>query len=271
MIEVLGVRFREVGQINYYYCDIKGILPKDYVIVLTKRGLKFGKVIIKKNDSRFATNQDPEEKVVRKATEIDERKHQTNLQMETQALEICKQKVREHKLDMRLVRANYLFDRSKLIFYFVSDNRVDFRALVKEIAYIFKTRIELRQIGVRDKAKMLGGLGICGKPLCCSTFLSEFQSVSVKMAKDQGLSLGPSKISGVCGRLMCCLKYEEDAYLDILYDMPENGSIVITPEGQGRVIARNAMMGTVKVILLEKSEVGFPIIFSVKDVKVVEE
>lgn len=270
MPEILGVRFREVGKINYYYCDIENILVKDIVIVLTKRGLESGLVMVKKNDNRVINSKTDEERIVRKATYSDLEKIKKNNEMEQQFFKICKEKILEHNLEMKLVSAQYLFDRSKLVFYFVSDGRVDFRNFVREIAYIFKTRIELRQIGVRDESKMLGGLGICGKPLCCSTFLNEFQSVSVKMAKDQGLSLSPSKISGICGRLMCCLKYEEDAYLDILYDMPSYGTIVKTKDGTGKVISHNAIMGTVKVAL-EKSQGGIPLIFKSSEIEIIRD
>lgn len=270
MSEILGVRFREVGKINYYYCDIKDVSIKDTVIVLTKRGLESGTVMIKKNESKGVVNKTDEERIVRKATYNDIKKIEKNNEMEQQFFKICREKILEHNLKMKLICAHYLFDRSKLVFYFVSDKRVDFRNFVREIAYIFKTRIELRQIGVRDEAKMLGGLGICGKPLCCSTFLNEFQSVSVKMAKDQGLSLSPSKISGVCGRLMCCLKYEQDAYLNILYNVPPYGTIVNTKDGTGKVVAHNAIMGTIKVAL-DKSHGGVPVTFELSEIEVIDE
>lgn len=210
MQNILGIRFSEVGKIFYYPSGGFNCSIGDFVIVLTKRGLECGIVKTKKNINYDLSNTD--ERIIRKATAKDMGELQKNKQLENKCYEICRQKISEHRIKMRLVRCEYLFDRSKLIFYFVADTRVDFRNFVRELAYIFKTRIELRQIGVRDEAKMLGGLGICGKSLCCSTFLSDFRAVSVKMAKDQKVALNPSKISGVCGRLMCCLKFEETSY-----------------------------------------------------------
>lgn len=271
MSDVLGVRFREVGKICYYPCE-KGnnIKTGDYVIVFTKRGLEYGTVMLKKDISdKIPEFNFGEERVIRKALAKDMENIQKNKQCEKRFFAICKEKILEYGLKMKLIGVDYIFDRSRLIFYFVADGRVDFRNLVRELAYIFKTRIELRQIGVRDEAKMVGGLGICGKPLCCATFLNDFQSVSVKMAKDQGLSLNPTKISGVCGRLMCCLKFEEDAYLDILYDMPPQRSVVKTPNGVGRVVSQNPINKTVKVCI-EGTQGGVPETFGINDIEVID-
>lgn len=264
MANVLGIRFREIGKISYYPCKELNLSVGDSVIVLTKRGLENGTVMIKKNLSSDTSLINGEERIVRKTTVKDSETIQQNRQDEKIFYDICKKKIAEYGLKMKLVDTEYIFDRSKLIFYFVAEGRIDFRNLVRELAYIFKTRIELRQIGVRDEAKMLGGLGTCGKPLCCSTFLNNFQSVSVKMAKDQGLSLNPTKISGICGRLMCCLKYEESSYLDILYDMPNPGDTVNTPNGPGKVVSFNVISKTVKVEL-DNAKMGLPVTFKVKD------
>lgn len=269
MSEIIGVRFREIGKISYYPCQENNISVKDFVIVLTKRGLENGTVIIKKDTSENLFPPNNEERIVRKATTKDLEIIHQNRQSEKKFYNICKEKIKEHKLRMKLISVEYLFDRTKLIFYFVAEGRVDFRNFVRELAYIFKTRIELRQIGVRDEAKMLGGLGSCGKPLCCATFLNDFQAVSVKMAKDQGLSLNPAKISGICGRLMCCLKYEEDSYLDILYNMPRIGSMVNTPEGTGKVVSYNVISRIVKVEL-NSSKMGTPVSFKLQDLSTIE-
>ena len=214
MKKILGLRLGEEGKIFYYPCEEFNCELGDFVIVLTKRGVEYGVVKVKREVEDDIIENKDEERIIRKATTKDLGEIQKNKQLEKKYHELCKQKINENGIKIKLVRTEYLFDKSKLIFYFVADGRVDFRSFVKELAYIFKTRIELRQIGVRDEARMMGGLGICGKPFCCSTFLTDFQSVSVKMAKDQNMALSPTKISGVCGRLMCCLKYEEDVYLD---------------------------------------------------------
>lgn len=193
-----------------------------------------------------------------------------NRKKEKEAFGICEKKILAHKLDMKLVDVEYTFDNSKILFYFTADGRVDFRALVKDLASVFRTRIELRQIGVRDEAKMLGGLGICGKPFCCSTFLGEFQPVSIRMAKEQGLSLSPVKISGTCGRLMCCLKYEQEAYTDLLKTTPKVGAIVGTPEGRGVVVDQNLLTGVLKV-RMDRSPEAAPLTFKVKEVKVLKD
>ncbi len=220
MLNILGLRFRDVGKIYYYSSEDFECSIGDFLIVLTKRGLENGTVKVIKEAPSHIPEGINNGKIVRKATIKDLGEIQKNKQLEKKFHEIFNQKAGEHGLKMKLIETEYLFDRSKLIFYFVANGRVDFRNFVRELAYIFKTRIELRQIGVRDEARIMGGLGICGKPLCCSTFLDDFQTVSVKMAKDQNITLSPSKISGICGRLMCCLKFEESAYLDEIYKAP---------------------------------------------------
>ena len=193
-----------------------------------------------------------------------------NKEKEKKAFKICEEKILQHNLDMKLVDVEYTLDNNKILFYFTADGRVDFRALVKDLASVFRTRIELRQIGVRDEAKMLGGIGVCGRPFCCSSFLGEFQPVSIKMAKEQGLSLSPVKISGTCGRLMCCLKYEQDAYSDLLRKTPKVGAIVNTPDGKGTVVEQNLITGVLKVSL-DKSENAAPSTYTVKQVKIIKD
>lgn len=247
MVKVAGVRFKKAGRT--YYFDPAGLdlQLNDAVIVETARGVELGLVRIASKEIDEESLKSPLKSVIRVATEADIRTHQDNMLNEEKAFKICEDKIKEHKLVMKLVDAEYTFDNSKLIFYFTSEGRVDFRELVKDLASVFRTRIELRQIGVRDEAKMLGGIGPCGKPLCCSTFLSDFTSVSIKMAKDQNLSLNPTKISGICGRLMCCLKYEQDTYEEIRVRLPRVGSIVKTVDGTGEVVLNNTIREQVKV------------------------
>ncbi len=248
MAEVIGVKFKEGGKV--YYFDPCGIVVNtdDAVVVETARGIECGIVSAANRDVSDDEIVKPLKKVVRAATAKDIAQMEENRRREARAFEICQQKIIDHKMDMKLVDVEYTFDNSKILFYFTADGRVDFRELVKDLAGIFRTRIELRQIGVRDEAKMLGGLGICGRPFCCSTFLSDFQPVSIKMAKEQGLSLNPTKISGTCGRLMCCLKYEQNAYDDLIKTTPRVGSQVNTPEGRGTVEEIvNILTGSLKV------------------------
>jgi cell fate regulator YaaT (PSP1 superfamily) len=212
----------------------------------------------------------PLKKLIRIATKEDMKKLADNKQKEKSAFAACEKKIAQHKLDMKLVDVEYTFDNSKILFYFTSDGRVDFRELVKDLAGMFRTRIELRQIGVRDEAKLIGGMGICGRPFCCGTFLGGFQPVSIKMAKEQGLSLNPVKISGTCGRLMCCLKYEQEAYADLLRSTPKVGALVMTNEGKGVVIDQNLLTRKLTV-RLDKSPDAAPAIFKVKDVKVLRD
>ncbi len=247
MATVIGVRFRNAGKL--YYFDPGPLWPTagDAVIVETVRGIEYGEVVTGVSQIADELVTPPLKNVIRIATPEDAAHEEDNRSRESSAMEICEKKIAEHKLPMKLVKCEYTFDNSKILFYFTSDKRVDFRSLVKDLAAIFRTRIELRQIGVRDEAKMLGGLGMCGRPLCCTTFLGDFQPVSIKMAKEQSLSLNPTKISGVCGRLMCCLKYEEDTYEAVRKKMPRLGKDVITPDGRGTVTDLNILRETVRV------------------------
>lgn len=249
MATVIGVRFRNAGKLYYFNPGELWPTAGDAVIVETVRGMEYGEVVtgVKEVSDELITP--PLKMVLRIATAEDAQHHAENVAKEKDALAICQKKVDEHKLQMKLVGCEYTFDNSKILFYFTSDKRVDFRVLVKDLAGVFRTRIELRQIGVRDEAKMMGGLGICGCKVCCSAFLGDFQPVSIKMAKEQNLSLNPNKISGVCGRLMCCLKYEEDHYEATRKQMPKVGKEVITPDGNGTVIELNILKETVRVRL----------------------
>lgn len=247
MIEVIGIRFKKAGKI--YYFNPNGVTTEfgDKVIVETVRGIEIGIVEVPSKELKeesFAMKLKP---VVRKATQEDLDRYEENKKKEKEAEDIFIKKSAKHNLEMNLVDTEYTFDRSKLIFYFTADGRIDFRELVKELAAIFRTRIELRQIGVRDEAKTMGGIGCCGRPLCCSTWLGDLQSVSIKMAKDQNLSLNPTKISGICGRLFCCLNYEHQVYEGILREMPNVGSIVQTPDGKGKVLETKTILEEVKV------------------------
>lgn len=270
MAEVVGVRFKEVGKV--YYFDPKGIQMKkgDRAIVETARGIECGEVAMENREVDDEHIVFPLKTVVRKATEADLKKVAENEKRQKEAFAICEKKIAEHKLEMKLVDVEYTFDNNKILFYFTADGRVDFRSLVKDLAAVFRTRIELRQIGVRDEAKMLGGLGVCGKPFCCSTFLGEFQPVSIKMAKEQGLSLNPVKISGTCGRLMCCLKYEQKAYEDLLRTTPKIGALVSTPEGKGVVTEQNLITGVLKVRMDQSPDMP-PKTFRVKEIKVLRD
>ena len=249
MIETVGIRFKEGGKIYDFDADGKNFNKGDYAIVETVRGMECG-MVAKPN---HGTNEDdinkPLKKVIRVATEDDIKTLHENKEKEKEAFKICEGKIEAHGLQMSLVDVEYTFDRSKLLFYFTADGRVDFRELVKDLASAFRTRIELRQIGVRDESRMVGGFGICGRPFCCNTFLNDFQPVSIKMAKEQGLSLNPTKISGTCGRLKCCLNYEQDTYEHLLRVTPKVGAIVDTPDGKGRVIENNLITGMLKITL----------------------
>lgn len=247
MATIVGVRFRNAGKL--YYFDPGKLWPTagDAVIVETARGLKYGDVVTGVREVDDSEITPPLKPVVRIATVEDARHQEENQRKEKEAYAICQKKIFEHKLEMKLVSVEYTFDVSKILFYFTANGRVDFRALVKDLASIFKTRIELKQIGVRDEAKMMGGLGLCGRPVCCALFMGDFQPVSIKMAKEQSLSLNPTKISGVCGRLMCCLKYEQDHYEATRKRMPRVGREVITPDGVGTVQDINILRETVRV------------------------
>ena len=270
MAEVIGVRFKEVGKVYYFDPDGQTLRKGDRVIVETVRGIECGEVAMSNREIDDEQIVKPLKKLIRIASDDDSRKFDENKQKEKEAFAICTEKIEKHKLDMKLVDVEYTFDGSKILFYFTADGRVDFRELVKDLASVFKTRIELRQIGVRDEAKMLGGLGICGRPFCCSTFLGEFQPVAIKMAKEQGLSLNPVKISGTCGRLMCCLKYEQDAYEHLLKVTPKAGAVVETKDGTGTVTEVNLLTGTLKVQLNSRPEAA-PQVFNRKEVKLVRD
>ena len=270
MAEVIGVRFKDVGKVYYFDPDNTTLQEGDAVIVETARGVECGRVATANREIPDEDIVHPLKKLIRKATQEDLVRVEENRKKEKEAFGICEKKILAHKLDMKLVDVEYTFDNSKILFYFTADGRVDFRALVKDLASVFRTRIELRQIGVRNEAKMLGGLGICGKPFCCSTFLGEFQPVSIRMAKEQGLSLSPVKISGTCGRLMCCLKYEQEAYTDLLKTTPKVGAIVGTPEGRGVVVDQNLLTGVLKV-RMDRSPEAAPLTFKVKEVKVLKD
>ena len=254
MIKVVGVRFKKAGKIYYFDPADMNIQKDTYVVVETARGIEFGECVIGIKEINENDIVAPLKSVLRIATEEDIDRHFKNKDKEKDAFNICLKKIQEHGLTMKLIDVEYTFDNNKVIFYFTADGRVDFRELVKDLATIFKTRIELRQIGVRDEAKMLGGLGPCGRPMCCSSFLGDFTSVSIKMAKEQNLSLNPTKISGICGRLMCCLNYEQSTYEDIRKRMPKVGSIVKTSEGTGEVFSNNIVKESVKVKLKKGEE-----------------
>ena len=247
MVNVIGVRFENAGKLYFFDPGQFWPTPGDYVLVETSRGIEFGEVVTGIKEIDDAMLQSPLKPVVRIASAEDLQHFKDNKAAEKEAYQVCQKKISEHKLDMKLVSVEYTFDNSKILFYFTANGRVDSRSLVKDLASVFKTRIELRQIGVRDEAKMLGGLGICGRPICCGAFLGDFQPVSIKMAKEQNLSLNPTKISGVCGRLMCCLKYEQDQYEATRKKMPKVGKEVITPDGPGVVWELNVIKETVRV------------------------
>lgn len=270
MIEVIGVRFKKVGKIYYFSPNGETMTLGEHVIVETARGIECGEVAIINRQVDDDEIVKPLKTVIRVANDDDKRRIEENHAKEKKAFSLCLDKIAKHKLDMKLVDVEYTFDNNKILFYFTADGRIDFRELVKDLASVFKTRIELRQIGVRDEAKMLGGLGICGRPFCCTTFLGEFQPVSIKMAKEQGLSLNPTKISGTCGRLMCCLKYEQNAYDDLLRITPRVGSYVSTPEGKGSVVDTSLLTGLVKV-RLDKISDGAPMVFDRDAVKILRE
>ena len=250
MINVIGVRFRTAGKIYFFSPGQFAVKQGDHVIVETARGVEYGRVVSGPKEVSDDSVVQPLKSVIRIATDEDKRTVEENHQKEKEAFKICQEKIRKHNLDMKLIDAEYTFDNNKVLFYFTADGRIDFRELVKDLAAVFRTRIELRQIGVRDETKIRGGLGICGRPLCCSTYLTEFAAVSIKMAKEQNLSLNPTKISGVCGRLMCCLKNEEEAYEELNSRLPHIGSHVKTAEGlDAEVQSVSVLKQLVKVIV----------------------
>ena len=254
MIKVIGVRFRTAGKIYFFSPGEFEIKQGDHVIVETARGIEYGRVVSAPKEVDDDSVVQPLKSVIRIATEQDEKTVEKNRQKEKEAFKICQEKIRKHGLDMKLIEAEYTFDNNKVLFYFTADGRIDFRELVKDLAAVFRTRIELRQIGVRDEAKMLGGMGICGRKLCCNTFLSEFAPVSIKMAKEQNLSLNPTKISGVCGRLMCCLKNEQETYEYLNSKLPNVGEKLKTKDGVvGEVQRVDVLRQKVKLIVEDEN------------------
>lgn len=249
MPTVVGIRFKKAGKIYYFDPALSSVTQGDHAIVETARGVEYGEVVVGPREVSDSEVVSPLKPVLRKATDEDAQKVEENIVREKEAFNICLRKITNHDLPMRLIDVEFTFDVNKIIFYFTAEGRIDFRELVKDLASVFKTRIELRQIGVRDEAKMLGGLGICGRPFCCCSFLGEFQPVSIKMAKEQSLSLNPTKISGTCGRLMCCLKYEQDGYEYLLSITPKVGALVETPSGKGTVTDANLISGKLHVRL----------------------
>ncbi|MCK0473605.1 stage 0 sporulation family protein [Halalkalibacter sp. APA_J-10(15)] len=251
MHQVVGIRFKKAGKIYYFSPGTFQLEKDEDVIVETSRGVEFGRVVI---ETKTVGENDvvlPLKQVIRIATAKDKLVVEENQEAARKAFLVCSEKINEHQLDMKLVDVEYTFDRNKVLFYFTADGRIDFRELVKDLASVFRTRIELRQIGVRDEAKMLGGIGPCGRVLCCSSFLGDFEPVSIKMAKDQNLSLNPAKISGLCGRLMCCLKYENDIYEEAKKMLPDVGKIIRTPHGKGKVTGLNLLEHLVQVELAD--------------------
>lgn len=253
MINIVGVRFKNAGKI-YYFDPVDFEIEENMdVVVETARGLEYGTIVVGKKEIDEESLVSPLKPIIRIATEEDTKIYKENKEKAKETFELCLEKIKEHNLTMYLIDCEYTFDRNKLIFYFTAEGRIDFRELVKDLAAIFKTRIELRQIGVRDEAKSIGGLGPCGRSLCCSSWLGDFQPVSIKMAKDQSLSLNPTKISGICGRLFCCLKYEHDVYVEAIEKVPPVGAIVKVDSNKGKVIETNPLLEQVKVEFNDKT------------------
>lgn len=269
MIDVAGIRFKRVGKIYYFSPGELKLNQGDHVIVETSRGIEYGTVVIplkKVTDDEIVP---PLKKILRIATPDDDKQIEINKEKEKEAMKLCQEKINKHNLEMKLIDVEYTFDHNKVLFYFSADGRIDFRELVRDLAGVFKTRIELRQIGVRDEAKMMGGLGICGRQLCCSLFLSDFEPVSIKMAKEQNLSLNPTKISGTCGRLMCCLKNEQAAYEDIIKTIPGVGSVVETADGKGSVTGVSVLKG-ILTVAVENGDEKCLKDYKVEDVKIIK-
>lgn len=269
MTKIVGVRFKPVGKIYHFNPAGFDIKKNDFVIVETARGIELGRVVVEEKEISDDQITKPLKNVIRIATAADLKTAEQNKIKEKEAFDICLEKIKKHELEMKLIEVEYTFDGSKILFYFSADGRVDFRELVKDLATVFHTRIELRQIGIRDESKTLGAIGACGRELCCASFLGEFESVSIKMAKEQGLSLNPTKISGTCGRLMCCLKYEQNTYEELLKVTPRQGAVVKTPDGQGVVEYVEILKGRVKVRIEEKSETAL-YDYDVKDIKILK-
>lgn len=269
VVEIIGVRFKDVGKVYYFAPAGVNFEQGDKAIVETARGIECGEIVLTNRTVSESSIVSPLKSIIRKATEADEKRLEEKCRQEKEIMQVFADKIAQHKLDMKPIDVDCTFDGSKILFYFTSDGRVDFRELVKDLASVYRTRIELRQIGVRDEAKMLGGLGICGRPFCCSSFLGEFQPVSIKMAKEQSLSLNPTKISGTCGRLMCCLKYEQNCYEEFLRTTPKVGAYVETAEGRGRVCETNLLTGILKVQLDKNPDA--PIAVNKADVKLLKD
>ena len=250
MVKVVGVKFKTAGKVYYFDPADLEVEIGTNVIVETARGMEFGTINMAEKEVHPSEIVMPLKKIIRIADEKDCKKHRDNVKKKERALRLCQEKINKHKLEMKLIDVEYTFDNSKIIFYFTADGRVDFRELVKDLAGVFKMRMELRQIGVRDEAKMMGGIGTCGRSLCCHSWLSEFEPVSIKMAKVQNLSLNPTKISGICGRLMCCLKYENDVYMEMRKGLPDNGERIKTPDGMAVVVDTNILENNIKTRLI---------------------
>ncbi len=270
MAEVVGIRFKEVGKVYYFDPDGKQYKKGECAVVETARGVECGEIAMENREVPDEEIVKPLKRIVRPANEADLKVVRENREKEKKAFTVCEEKIRAHHLEMKLVDVEYTFDGGKILFYFTADGRVDFRELVKDLASVFRTRIELRQIGVRDESKMVGGFGMCGRPFCCSTFLGDFQPVSIKMAKEQGLSLNPVKISGTCGRLMCCLKYEQESYEHLLRHTPKVGAIVETREGRGTVVENNLLTGMLKIRLDRRPDAA-PVVIERHEVKLIRD
>ena len=270
MKNIVGVRFKKLGKIYFFDPQDIKLEKRDQVIVETAQGDEFGEVLIANRCIENDKIVEPLKKVIRKATDKDKKHYEECKKKEQEAFEVCQKKIKEHKLDMALTEVEYKFDNSKILFYFTADGRIDFRELVKDLAAIYKTRIELRQIGVRDEVKRIGGNGVCGRELCCCSFLRDFETVSIKMAKEQNISLNPSKISGNCGRLMCCLKYEQEVYEDKLKRLPNIGAIVKTADGTGEVDGVETLKEIVKV-KFKDGEGFFYKKYDNKDIKIIKD
>ena len=269
MVEVTGIRFKKMGKIYYFDAGDLKLENGNHVVVETSRGIEYGLVVIDKKSVDESEIVPPLKKVIRVATPEDDKTVENNKSKEKEAFEICREKIASHGLDMKLIDVEYTFDHNKILFYFTAEGRIDFRELVRDLASVFKTRIELRQIGVRDEAKLIGGLGVCGRVLCCNSYMGEFEPVSIKMVKEQNLSLNPTKISGTCGRLMCCLKNEQSTYEALFKNAPGIGSLVETPDGKGVVSAVSILKGIITVAVDRETEKELHD-YKIKDVKVLK-
>ena len=269
MVSIIGVRFKKAGKIYFFDPDGKQVQQGEHVIVDTAMGMEYGEVAIANRQLPQEKIVAPLKKIIRVATKKDQRQNEENKRQEKEAFKVCEQKIREHGLDMKLMDVEFKFDKSKILFFFTAEGRIDFRELVRDLAAVYKTRIELRQVGVRDEVKRIGGNGVCGRELCCCSFLGNFETVSIKMAKEQNVSLNPSKISGNCGRLMCCLQYEQNVYEDKLKKLPKVGAIVKTDDGQGEVCGIETLKEIVKVKFKDGDETFFKK-YNAKDIKIIK-